>query len=641
MAKLRDVSVSQGLMLESASASLLGPGGPHAGCATKQPRLRLKTIERAGRLRVPFTTGLLLGIGEERRCARIPHQPALVTGHHRLPSTAQQQDQAARAPAPRFDPHGRRLAARSDVIDGLLAIRRLHARFGHVQEVILQPFRAKAGTALARTPGLPEAELLWAACAARLLLGDDIPIQSPPNLSADPDALGALLACGVSDWGGISPVTADHVNPEAAWPEIATLRAWTEQHGHTLAPRLPVYPRYAAHRSLQSTTLRVWQSARVAKHVRRLSDAQGLARSELPASTGWYAGVSRAPPDDEADDEARWLPFGREHDSMDDWRRDRRVAPSVRAALLAAVDEGTPLSLRQIEALLSSRGPDCAAVCRAADEARQRARGGGVSYAADSCSLARLPPPWPNSYTNKCSYACSFCAFSKGKRDEDLRGAPYELDTTEVARRTAEAWARGATEVCMQGGIHPSYDGESYLAFLRAAHAGAPGVHVHAFSPLEAWHGAQTLGLPPRQYLDELRDAGLGSLPGTAAEVLSDDVRGEICPDKLSTAEWLHVVGEAHAAGLHTTSTLMFGHTEGVGAWARHLMKLRVAQLRSARRGSDAAITEFVPLPFVHTEAPVYRTGGARRGPTLREAVLVHAAARLALAPHVANVQVA
>ena len=587
VALLRRYSVSQGLMLESAS-SLAENGGAHAGCVTKLPKLRLQTIERAGRLRVPFTTGVLLGIGETR----------------------------------------------AEVIASLLAIRQLHTRFGHVQEVIVQPFRAKKGTRLAASPDLPEAELLWACCAARLILDGAVPVQSPPNLSADPATLRRLLSCGVEDWGGVSPgVTPDHVNPEAAWPEIAELRRQTEAAGLELVSRLPLYPRYATRGAVQSRQLERWLAPAVAPHTRRLSTADGLARSEQGTRTAWYSGLTNPVPTEAEDHEARWLPGGSGFAAVAAWRADRAVSPRVRSALVGVLDEDRPLGLREVEMLLTARGADCAAVCAAANELRARVAGGGVSYAV----VRNI------NYTNKCMYACTFCAFSKGRKAEELRGPAYELEREEVTRRTAEAWDRGATEVCMQGGIHPSYDGDTYLGFLRAARDGAPAgqqVHVHAFSPLEVSHGAATLGEPTSVYLRSLRAAGLGSLPGTAAEVLADPVRAQICPDKLTTAEWMRIVGEAHSAGLPTTSTLMFGHAEGVPSLARHLMRLRVVQARSLRRGAPARITEFVPLPFVHAEAPAYLLGNTRPGPTLREAVLVHAAARLCLSPLITNIQV-
>jgi FO synthase len=583
MARLRSVSASQGLMIETLSPSVAA----HRGCRTKQPALRLRQLEMAGRLRVPFTTGLLLGLGETR----------------------------------------------ADTIDALLAVRRSHERWGHVQELIIQPFRPKESTRMAKEDALGEDDLLWACAAAKHLLGPSgVAIQSPPNLSADPCRLRRLLRCGVDDWGGVSPgVTPDHVNPEAAWPEVARLRACTEAEKLTLVPRLPAYPKYTSHRTLASRALARWQHTAVAPYVRRLSDGGGLARTELSADSSWHAGLVRTPPAGEAEPDHAWLPFGDGFEAMrlaaaaDSAVHDPRVASPVAEALGRAL-RGDGLTLREMECLLAARGPDLAAVCVAADLMRQRRVGTGVSYVV--CRNIN--------YTNRCTYACTFCAFSKGSMQ--AKGAAYDVDHKEISRRSAEAWARGATEVCMQGGIDPRYDGASYVGHLKAALAGEPRVHVHAFSPLEVMQGAEADSVSTSDFLATLKEAGLGSLPGTSAEVLVDEVRREICPDKQSAAGWAQVVGEAHSAGLPTTATIMFGHTEGYASVARHLMRLRVLQERSLRAGHSAAITEFVPLPFVHPEAPLFRRGGARPGPTLREAVLLHAVARLAL-PNVPSIQ--
>ena len=611
MAGLREVSVSQGLMIETLAASVGEPGGAHFGCKTKEPRLRLRQLELAGRLRVPFTTGLLLGLGETR----------------------------------------------SDTIEALLRVRHSHERWGgHVQEVIIQPFRPKESTRMAESAAFPEDELLWSVAAAKLILGPSgIPVQTPPNLSLDDEAtLGRLLSCGVDDWGGVSPgVTIDHVNPEAQWPEVELLRARTESMGLSLVPRLPAYPRYVSHRAVATRGLARWQAAAVAPHVRRLSDGGGFARTEQAASRAWHSGLLRAPPSGEEEPEHRWLPFGADFERMlVDAERRRRVAaanveegadeaaadggggggifgpgvsPDVAAALGVALDGGG-LTPRQMERLFAARGPDLAAACVAADLMRRDRVGPAVSFVV--CRNIN--------YTNRCQYACTFCAFSKGAMQ--AKGAAYDVEADELARRVTEAWERGATEVCMQGGIDPAYDSESYLSFLRSALDAEPRVHVHAFSPLEVTQGAEASGLTRPAFLRALKAAGLGSLPGTSAEILDDGVRAEICPDKLSSAEWLGVIGEAHEAGLPTTATIMFGHTEGYASAARHLMRLRLRQERSIRAGFGAAITEFVPLPFVHPEAPVYRRGAARPGPTLREAVLMHAVARLAL-PNVPSVQ--
>jgi FO synthase len=232
-----------------------------------------------------------------------------------------------------------------------------------------------------------------------------------------------------------------------------------------------------------------------------------------------------------------------------------------------------------------------------------------------------------------CYFKCQFCAFSKGKLSENLRGAPYDLDLDEVSRRSVEAWDRGATEVCMQGGIHPDYTGETYLEICRTVKAAVPDMHVHAFSPLEVWQGAETLNITLEEFLVRLKEAGLGTLPGTAAEILDDEIRKDLCPDKLSTDQWFEVMETAHKVGFNTTATIMYGHIDGPINWGRHLARIRNLQEKTG------GFTEFVPLPFVHMEAPIYLKGKARKGPTFREALLMHAVARLALNPVISNIQ--
>jgi FO synthase len=297
--------------------------------------------------------------------------------------------------------------------------------------------------------------------------------------------------------------------------------------------------------------------------------------------------------------------------------------PTGLSDILAHAAAGARLTPADIVRLFAARGPEAEEICAAADGLRAKVNGDVASYVVNRNI----------NYTNVCSYACSFCAFSKGKLHDHLRGRPYDLALEEIARRTEEAWQRGATEVCLQGGIHPAYTGETYLTLLRTVKEAVPRMHVHAFSPLEISHGAQTLGLSLATYLERLHKNGLGSLPGTAAEILDDAVRARICPDKLTTREWLEVVGTAHEIGLRTTATIMFGHVEDTHSWAAHLLHLRDLQERTG------GFTEFVPLPFVHMEAPMYLKSGARRGPTWRETMLMHAVARLALNPLITNIQ--
>jgi len=539
---LRTVSVSQGLMLESASPRLCQPGGAHFGSPDKDPTLRLATIAEAGRRRVPFTTGILIGIGETR----------------------------------------------AERIDSLLALRALHRAHGHVQEIIIQNFRAKAQTRMADADEPALDDLLWTTAMARLVFGPAMNIQAPPNLS--PGVYPKLVDAGLNDWGGISPVTPDHVNPEAPWPEIAALARATVDAGKTLVERLAIYPAYARDPDR-------WVDPALGAAVRRASDADGLARDG-----GWAPGIAVPPP----------APMTVAS------RRDPHIA-----ALLARAVEGNGLDDDGIAALFRARDTDFAAVCDTADALRREMCGDAVAYVVNRNI----------NYTNLCGYRCRFCAFSKGLSGK-LRGAPYALETEEIARRAREAWTRGATEVCMQGGIHPDYTGETYLSFCRAVMDAVPDMHVHAFSPLEVFQGAATLGLPVADFLQRLKDAGLGSLPGTAAEILDDAVRAELCPDKLTTAQWLAVMEDAHRVGLRSTATIMYGHMEGPESWARHLNHLRALQARTG------GFTEFVPLPFVHMEAPMYRKGRARRGPTWREAVLMHAVGRIALHPLIPNIQV-
>ncbi len=543
--RLRPVSVSAGLMLESAADRLCERGGPHYGCPDKRPHVRLATIRAAGTLAVPFTSGILIGIGETRR----------------------------------------------ERIESMLALRALQERYGHVQEIIVQNFRAKAGTAMADAPEPTLDDHLWTIAVARLVFAPETNIQAPPNLN--PAGLEDLLSAGINDWGGVSRVTCDHVNPEAPWPQLDRLRAATEAVGGELVPRLPVYPRFIQ-------DMERWIAPQMRRAVRAHSDAEGYARED-----GWVAGAetARVPPGSRA--------IG---------------AHPVDAALAAIVKrarDGRGLREEEIVRLFSARGREVRHICRNADELRREVNGDRVTYVVNRNI----------NYTNVCYFHCRFCAFSKGRNARDLRGMPYDLDRAEIARRTGEAWQRGGTEMCLQGGIHPDYDGETYIAILRTVKEAAAQIHVHAFSPLEIWQGAHTLGIALVDFLAELKRAGLGSLPGTAAEILDDEVRQVICPDKITTAQWLEVMRCAHGIGLRSTATIMFGHVDHARHWARHLLRVRELQ------ASTGGFTEFVPLPFVHMQTPLYRKGLARRGPTYREALLMHAVARLALHPHVTNIQ--
>ncbi|GAB4337128.1 MAG: bifunctional FO biosynthesis protein CofGH [Dehalococcoidia bacterium] len=548
IARLREVSVSQGIMLENISHRLLQRGQVHYGSPDKDPVARVETIRRAGELKVPFTSGILIGIGETRL----------------------------------------------ERIESLLALRRLHDRFGHLQELIIQNFRAKPGTKMANAPEPDLDDLLWTLAVTRIIFGPEMAVQAPPNLM--PQDYPKLLAAGITDWGGVSPLTIDHVNPEAPWPQLEELREHTEAEGFTLAERLPVYPRYA----LDYAT---WQAPAMVTPLLRQMDSEGFARE-----SDWAPGAVLEVPT------AYVFP-----------PRSRALGPaSPIPGLVERARSGEELSEDEIARLFTARGDEFEYVCCAADELRREVSGDIVRYVVNRNI----------NYTNVCYFKCQFCAFSKGKLSENLRGKPYDLEIGEIVRRAREAWERGATEVCMQGGIHPEYTGATYLEIVSAVKEALPEMHIHAFSPLEVAQGAATLGMRVDDFLRELRQAGLDTLPGTAAEVLDDEVRAILCPDKLTTQEWLDVVEAAHRAGFKTTSTIMYGHIDGPVNWARHLRHLRQLQERMG------GITEFVPLPFVHMEAPIYLKGKARRGPTFREAVLMHAVARLVLHPLITNVQV-
>jgi FO synthase len=529
---LRPVSASMGVMLETTSERLAAKGMPHWASPDKVPARRLETIRLAGEARVPFTSGILIGIGETRR----------------------------------------------ERVEALRALRAAAEEHGHVGEVIVQNFRAKAGTRMAAHPDAALEEHLWSIAAARIVLGPELHIQAPPNLAYDDFPV--LLDAGIDDWGGVSPVTIDHVNPEAPWPELARLRERTRAHGFELVARLPVYPEHVA-------DLERWVDPAVQPHVRRAADALGYARED-----SWAPG------------EVVGVPFLVRRDAL----------PSA---------HGTDLGEDELVRLCEARGAERERVFAAADRLRREACGDEVTYVVTRNVQ----------YTNVCYFRCGFCAFSKGKLAENLRGPAYLVPMAEIVRRVEEAWERGATEVCLQGGIHPAFTGDYYAEVVSTIKRAVPGIHVHAFSALEIWQGAATLGLPLDAYLSRLHDLGLGSLPGTAAEILDDEVRAVICPDKVTTAQWLEVHDAAHRAGLRSNVTMMFGHVEGPRSWARHLLRAREQQERSG------GFTEFVPLPFVPMEAPMFVKGRARRGPTFGEALLVHAVARLALHPWITNIQ--
>ena len=534
--QLRASSVSQGMMLES-----LATLPAHRLSPDKDPQRRLDTLRFAGELRIPFTTGLLVGIGETR----------------------------------------------AQRVEALEAIRESHLEFGHVQEVIIQNYLPKARTAMAGEPPASDEEFHWTIATARLLLPDDIHLQAPPNLSDDP---AGLLDYGIDDFGGISPVTIDHVNPERAWPAVGILRRQVELRGLHLVPRLPIYPEHLGrHEEFIHDHVRPFALAS--------ADSTGRARDD-----GWASGSDAPPPE---------APVSRVHTSAVE-------------EILARYEPGYPFEHFELVTLLEARGGDFNAVVELADDVRRRLVGDEITYVVNRNI----------NYTNVCTFKCRFCAFSKGPLSLNLRGDPYLLGLDEIAERVREAEQRGATEVCLQGGIHPNFDGEYYLDVVRAVHDASPTMHIHAFSALEVFEGARRSGQDLETYLTGLRDAGLKTLPGTAAEILDDDVRAILCPDKLNTQQWLDVHRAAHHVGLHSNVTIMFGAVEGAAAWATHLLVTRDLQLETG------GFTEFVPLPFVHMATPLFLRGRARKGPTFREAVLIHAVGRLHYATLIDNIQV-
>lgn len=436
-------------------------------------------------------------------------------------------------------------------------------------------------------------------CHARLIFDESVSIQVPPNLS--PGMLRPLLDAGINDWGGVSPLTPDHVNPEAPWPHLDVLSLETEKAGKTLAGRLTVYPPYIKEQS-------DWIDERFHTAIYHGTDSEALARHD-----DWSPGTESNPPIDLVERIEHRSP----HNS------------SEMDVLLDKAGTGKAWTEGEVASLFRARRNEFSAVVACADELRISQSGSTVTYAVNRNI----------NYTNICYFGCTFCAFSKGKNNAQLRGKPYDIGLQEIVRRSREAWDRGATEVCLQGGIHPSYTGQTYLEICRAINEALPDMHIHAFSALEISQGAETLGLSVPTFLNELKDAGLGSMPGTAAEVLDDRVRTQICPDKLSTGEWLEVIEAAHQASIDTTATIMFGHIDGPENWARHLLNLRKLQEKSLAFGRGK-FTEFVPLPFVHMEAPMYLKGQARKGPTFREAILMHAVARIVLGDVIPNTQV-
>ena len=536
LAQLRTVSASQGMMIE-----VLADVPAHRLAPDKLPQRRLDTLRWAGELRIPFTTGLLVGIGESRE----------------------------------------------DRVRTLEAIGELHDEFGHVQEVIVQNFLPKPRTAMAHEPAASDEEFHWTIAAARLILPDSIHLQAPPNLSDDPTR---LLDFGIDDFGGISPVTADHVNPERAWPALETLGNESAQRGFHLTARLTAYPEYVAEQT-------DFLDERVRPFVLAAADAHSLARNDA-----WYSGTDHTPPA----------------------RPTSSTTTSAVAEILERYVPGYEFDRAELITLFGAREGDYNAVVDLADAVRSDLVGDEISFVINRNI----------NYTNVCTFKCRFCAFSKGPLSLNLRGDPYLLTLDEISERVREAEERGATEVCMQGGIHPNFDGDYYIDVIAAVRAASPTIHIHAFSALEVFEGARRSEQDLATYLTRLKDAGLKTLPGTAAEILDDPVRAILCPDKINSDQWLEVHRTAHSVGLRSNITIMFGAVESPDSWATHLLRTRDLQRETG------GFTEFVPLPFVHMATPLFLRGRSRKGPTFREAVLMHAVARLHYATLINNIQV-
>ncbi len=584
MNRLKAVAPSMGMMLETTSRRLFEePGQPHFRSPDKDPAVRVRVLEDAGRLSIPFTTGVLIGIGE--------------TLHERA--------------------------------DALFALRRVHREYGSIQEVIVQNFRAKPDTAMRHVDDLDVEEYRAAIATARIVLGPRVRIQAPPNL-VDLEECRALLAAGVDDFGGISPLTPDHVNPERPWPQIESLAALCAEMGFELRERLTAHPEL-----LDAP----WVDPRLRSHVDALRGPEGLADPNVtPKGQPWQepdGGLVDAGRTDlhrAIDTEGRATDRRSDFDDVyGDWAelKDRgstgpapqvtRLASEISAALRAAERDPAGLSDAHALALMTAEGNDLEAVCRLADELRQQAVGDTVTYVVNRNI----------NFTNVCYTGCRFCAFAQRKTDADS----YSLSFDEIQTRAREAVALGATEVCIQGGIDPELPGTTYADIARAVTEAAPELHIHAFSPMEVMNGVARTGLSIREFLVSLREAGVDSLPGTAAEILDDDVRWILTKGKLPTSQWIEVVTTAHEVGLPTTSTMMYGHVDQPAHWVQHLKVIAEIQR------STGGFTEFVPLPFVHQSSPIYLAGVARPGPTARDNRAVHAMARIMLHGLIDNVQ--
>ena len=596
MRRLRPVAPSMGMMLETTADRLWSePGGPHFGSPDKEPRVRLRAIEDAGRLRVPFTTGVLVGIGETAR----------------------------------------------ERVDALMALRATHRRHRHLQEIIVQNFRAKDDTAMRGEPDLDRETYLATIATARVLLGPSMRIQAPPNLT-DLEDLEFLLSAGVDDWGGVSPMTPDHVNPERPWPHLDELAAATRAAGFTLRPRLTAHPEYVAAAD--------WIDPRVREHVDALADEDGLLRQPAqPVGRPWqepgvdaqaYAEFAQRQAGGRVDLHLDIDVSGRRSATRSDiaevygdWQEVSERAQAVRVPERLDHDMRAALDLAEQEprlladpahrdaaiALMSAEGEALRELTRLADAVRRDAVGDDVTFVVNRNI----------NFTNVCYTGCRFCAFAQRERDADA----FTLSTEQIGARVREAVAAGATEICMQGGIHPDLPGTAYFDLAKAVKDAEPDVHLHAFSPMEVVNGATRSNMSIRDWLIQAKASGLDSIPGTAAEILDDDVRWILTKGKLSADTWIEVVQTAHDVGLPSTATMMFGHVDAPHHWVDHLRVIRSIQERTG------GFTEFIPLPFIHHQSPIYLAGVARPGPEFRDILAVHAMARLMLHEAVDHVQ--
>jgi FO synthase len=589
MQRLKPVAPSMGMMLETTSRRLFETKGlAHYGSPDKDPEVRLRVLEDAGRLAIPFTTGLLIGIGETL----------------------------------------------TERVDSIFAIRKIAREYGHIQEVIVQNFRAKPDTAMRHQDDLGLDEYLAALATSRIVLGPKVRLQAPPNLT-DLDECRRLIDAGIDDWGGVSPLTPDHVNPERPWPSLDRLRSLTAEAGFELKPRLTAHPHYVRQPD-------PWIDPRVRRHVTALASDDGLMREGArPSGLPWQE-------PDQAMVESGHVDLHRDVDTVGrsadrrgdfdtvygDWEAVREHAamtgaPAVlsgdgAAALRAAEANPAGLSDEQALTLMTAEGDLLDAVCRLADDLRRDTVGDEVTYIVNRNI----------NFTNVCYVGCRFCAFAQRRSDADA----YSLSLDQVADRAEEAWKLGATEVCMQGGIDPELPGSAYFDIANAVKNRVPQMHVHAFSPMEIVNGASRTGLSIEDFLIKARESGLDTIPGTAAEILDDDVRWVLTKGKLPTSAWVEVISTAHRVGIPTTSTMMYGHVDNPRHWVGHLRVLSGIQDR-ATEGGYQGFTEFVPLPFVHHSAPIYLAGVARPGPSHRDNLAVHAMARIMLHGRISNIQ--